>query len=236
VKTTLINLLKLAEIDSKIDQLIEKQKEIPQLLLQLETEMSTLNHQNTNKAKEVKDLETSKTQIQSFLLEKKAWVEEREGKSKELKTNKEYQASLKEVSFAKKEIFDKENALNGILQKVEEAQKASQEISELMGSRLEEINSKIAESKSQLERLESLIDSERQNRGAILSEVSEKVLHHYEHIMRRTFPAVSKIEKGVCTECGTRVAPQMLNQIHVAQEIQYCSRCKRILYLEELLM
>lgn len=236
MKTTLIHLLKLAEIDSKIDQLIDKQKEIPQTIIQLEAEIGTLNHQNTSKAKEVKDLEASKTQIQSFLLEKKAWAEEREGKSKELKTNKEYQASLKEVSFAKKEIFDKENALSAILQRFEEAQKAAQEISEQMGPRLEEINAKIAEFKSQLERLESLIDSERQSRGVILSEVSEKVLHHYEHIMRRTFPAISKIEKGVCTECGTRVAPQLLNQIHVAQEIQYCSRCKRILYMEELLM
>lgn len=235
MKTTLITLLKLAEIDSKIDQLIEKQREIPQSILQLETEIAALNHQNTSKSAEVKNLESNKTNIQSFLQEKKTWVEEREGKSKELKTNKEYQASLKEVSFAKKEIFDRENELNVILQKYEAAQKAAQEISEQMGPRLEVISTQITEFKSQLERLEALIDSERQNRGVVLSEVSEEILHHYEHIMRRTFPAISKIEKGVCTECGTRVAPQLLNQIHVAKEVQYCSRCRRILYLEELL-
>lgn len=236
MKPTLKNLLKLAEVDSKIDQLIEKQREFPNFILQLEAEIAALNNQNASKAKEVKDLEARKTQIQSFLQEKKAWVEEREGKSKELKTNKEYQASLKEVSFAKKEIFDRENELTVVLQKFEEAQKTAQEISEQMGPRLEEITIKINEFKSQLERLESLIDAQRQDRGVILGEISKKVLHHYEHIIIRTFPAISRIEKGVCTECGTRVAPQLVNQIHVAQEIQYCSRCKRILYMEELLM
>ena len=72
-------------------------------------------------------------------------------------------------------------------------------------------------------------------RTELASNITDKTcLKHYEHIFRRAVPAISRLEGNICTECGTKVLPQSINMLKVGQQMQYCSRCKRILYIESL--
>ena len=78
MKPTLLALLRLAEVDNKIDQIIKEQRDIPALVKEISTEIITRQKEVNEKKGHLAELQAQQKTINEFLTEKKVWVEDRE--------------------------------------------------------------------------------------------------------------------------------------------------------------
>jgi len=234
VKDTLISLLNLSEIDKQIHYILDQQREIPIINQELNFEINTLEEEINKLKGDVNEAETLKKDLSSSIQIKTEWIKDREEKINELKTQKEYQAAQKEMTAAKKEIKEKEAQLNELGPKLESLSTEFLTTSEKNEPKIEELKKIISENNTKLNSVSSSLDEQKQKKEEILATITDQnTLLHYNHILKRAVPALSKLDHGICTECGTRVLPKITNLLKVGQSIQYCPRCKRILYLEE---
>ncbi len=236
MKTILTTLLRLAEIDNSIDQLIDEQIEIPQNIKAVQADIAGLQKQLNDRQNELTSAETLKKECETFVTEKNQWLKDRETRLNEIATSKEYQAAQKEVSIAKKEIKDKETLAQSLSSKLDLLNVDFKSITESNTPKIAELTTLITEQTARLDRLESLIGELNTKRAVVLKDVTnQQVLNSYDLIHKRTQPAMAKADDGNCAECGTRILPQTLNLLKIGDHVYNCTRCKRILYLEELL-
>lgn len=233
MKPTLLALLRLAEVDNKIDHIVKEQREIPALVKEISTEIIARQKEVNEKKGRLAELQAQQKTINDFLMEKKTWVEDREKRINELKTNKEYQATLREISNAKRDIKSNEEALAALLPQIEEATQTAGGGTEESEQKIEALKLSIQDYKTRFDAIRDILSEEKRAREVLARDVTDKkLLAHYEQIHKRVSPVLSKANDGVCCECGTRILPQAFNLLSVGETIQTCNGCKRILYLE----
>lgn len=234
MKQTLQALLRLAEVDNKIDLITKEQREIPSLVKEISTEIIALQQDTKDKEQRLQELQNNQKTINEFITEKTAWAVDREQRMNELKTNKEYQATLRETSNAKRDIKINSEALQALLPQLEEATKDYETAVQNNTPRLEDLKAQITEYKKRFDGVKDVVAAERKVREQFAKEVAnQKILNHYENIHKRVSPVLAKAQDGVCCECGTRILPQVFNLLTMGETVQTCYGCKRILYVEE---
>ncbi|MBF0104635.1 MAG: hypothetical protein HQM16_04835 [Deltaproteobacteria bacterium] len=237
MKETLLSLLKLAEIDGRINKLKDEQDEIPRQVKDDSQDIITRQDLIEKTSRDITEKELTKKTLTDFIQEKNQWVTSREDLVKDIKTNKEYQAALKEVATAKKEIKDKETALQGLVPDLEAKVTELAKIKDENTPIIDTLKSKILQYKLRFEDLKLELAKTRQERSEAKKNITNKdILNYYEKIHTRIEPAIAKVDNNcICTECGTHLLPQTYNLVAVGKEIQTCNGCKRIIYIEEIL-
>lgn len=236
VKESMPALLKLSDIDVNINQLNDKETEIPQIIRQIESDVKGLQGGIDDKLRQLAHLQGLKKANEDFISEKKTWMENREPFLKALKTNKEYQLALKEASVAKKEISDRETQLLDLYNKIIEAQRIADETKAKNEPKIAECQNLIAEHNRQLAEMGDRIAAEKAVRRELATGIEGHLLEVYEKALIRGTPAVSLALAGNCNECSTRLPPQIANMVCQGKDIILCPRCKRILYAEDTLL
>lgn len=236
MKNALAMLVKLAEVDAALDGLTISKDEIPQKNQELEAAIAKLERETSHMRGEQARLEKYNLESTEFIREKKEWIPARELMVKSLKTNKEYQAAVKEVTQAKKEIGDRELQVELNLTKIESLKQNADGAVSANQEKTDELKAVIAKNTEILAGLDSQIAELLRSRDGLVKEMDAAALTRYNHIRKRVTPAVSKVDNRICSECSTMVPPQLYNQIHAAKEIFPCPRCRRILYVEATLM
>lgn len=228
-------LLRLSEIDTAIEELEESRSLIPATIQELENKIATLTAEIKSAEDKKIELETSRRDSQGMIQEKKNWIESREGMVKDLKTNKEYHAALKEVATAKKEVSDRETQINTFDIQILDVTQKIETLKASHGPQIEAIQVQIQEQKKAYNDLTPDLEDKKKSRGGIAVEIDAKALMLYDQLRTRVSPAIAKAENTTCTECGTRIQPQLFNRLFTTSELLNCPRCKRILYVEEVL-
>ncbi len=185
-------------------------------------------------AEEIAVLESDKRELVTARTLEQENIARSEGRLPQIKTQKEYVAVLKEVDTAKKlakELQDKIDAKNEALSSLQ-ADKAEkdEELAQATGqadARAAEIDQSMASVNEQLDGME-------QQRKTLLSELPIRLRKRYELLMsRREGVAVVEASNGACLGCHMHLPPQLFNSLFVAQEIQSCPHCNRLLYVTE---
>lgn len=227
--------LRLSEIDTAIQDLEESREFIPEEINELEKKIQTLENEVKSASNKKSDLEVSRRDCQSMIQEKQAWIESREGMVKDIKTNKEYHAALKEVSTAKKEVSDRETQITTLdVQILDVAQKV-ETLTASSTPQIEALHVQIQEKKKVYDDLTPDLEDKKKIRSGIVVEIDAKAMAFYEQVRTRVTPVIAKAENTTCTECGSRIQPQLFNQLFTTKDLLSCPRCKRILYVEEVL-
>jgi len=237
VNETLQTLLNLSELDKTLHHLLDDQHGIPKKNQELSSKIALLEKEVSAKKADLTEAENLKKDLESSIQIKTTWLADREGRINDLKTQKEYQASQKEISAAKKEIKEKEHKLQELGPKLDKLTTEYMTLTEKNEPEITKIKDQIMENKKRLSSLDANIKEQTNKRDDVKKHVTnQKALHRYEHVLRKANPALAKIDdNSICSECGTKVLPQVVNLIKVGTTIQCCARCKRILYLEEIL-
>lgn len=157
-----------------------------------------------------------------------------ESRLPQIKTQKEYVAVLKEVDTAKKlakelteqiEAKDKELAALG-------ADKAEKE-EELTGL-TDKVEAKRNAIGTELAGVEAKLEAMTDRREALLAQLPTRLRKRYQLLLdRRDGLAVVEARGGACLGCHMHLPPQQFNTLYVAEEVQSCPQCNRLLYIEE---
>lgn len=154
-------------------------------------------------------------------------------KQADVKTNKEYEALLKEIDVMNAKIGNIEEEIIGTLDEIEKAQ------AQLMTSEAEHKESlrKYEQRKKELENISSELEADLADLNVIQQTLKNSlppdVVKKYEAIkVMHSGLAVSPVIKGVCHGCFMNIPPQLNNELMGSTTITLCPRCNRIIFFQ----
>ena len=164
---------------------------------------------------------------------------ERISKSKEklrsVKTNKEYQSSLKEIEDLEAINSKIEDEMLEFLDHIESTEKKLGDVKSDYSAKLEQANAEKTEileeadqGKKELTELNARRDDI--SRG-IESELLKKFIETKGKQVNRI--AIAAVSDAVCQGCNMNIPPQMYNELHRFDSLQYCPNCQRIVYVDD---
>lgn len=234
LKTQMISLVKLQELDSEIHVLENEKAASPQKIKTLEDAFEFKKQDLVVLENKSLDLQKQRKEKELELATNAEGVKKLSGQLFSLKTNKEFQLMQQQIADAK---ADGAVIEEKILIFFEEADKIKAQIDlknlELKGE--ENIFSqqkKLVESRN--EEIKGRLSQLDAQRKQIIPDIDQKILQVYERILHsRDGLAMVAVKDNSCGGCHMLVPPQVINLIRMYERIITCEVCNRILYIKE---
>jgi predicted nucleic acid-binding Zn-ribbon protein len=227
-------LIRLQETDSSIQNLIRKLEELPiklkkvrepfeKKLAFVQEEKNRLDNLSKERRLKEQELENMEERIRRM-----------KAKTGDIKTNKEYQAFLKEIAASEDE-----------KSRYEEEVLTAMEAIDTLKKQLSKDNSELEDLKKALQGKEQIIEQESDtvNKGLeelnarrqqVISMIDKDVYTTYTNMYNlRGGLAVARVQNETCMGCNLNIPPQLYNDAKKNEKILLCSQCKRILYYQE---
>ena len=157
-----------------------------------------------------------------------------QAKLRSVKTNKEYQSLLKEIEDVKVKNSKIEDEMIECLDRMDDAEKEilskKHEYSLLSEQIKGEKGSVVQEAEQSKKRLGEL-DTDWKG---VSSKIDSELLKKYVLIKERIKGglAVVPVKDAVCHGCNVNLPPQLYNELHRCDTLQFCPNCQRIIYWE----
>lgn len=222
------------KIESMIMEGEQKLLQAPRRLKQMEDELGAVREKIEKEKEIIEELEKERRKKEKELEVEKDKIKKLEVRLYDVKTNKEYQALLKEIESAKEANDRTEEDVLVLMDKVEDLKK------DFEGST---VQLKKLEKESEIERAE--IEKETRSMGEViakltterdnlLSVVSENLRTIYGILReKRGGVAVTNVKHGVCLGCNMNIPPQLFIEVTKNKQLIQCPSCNRILYFRE---
>jgi hypothetical protein len=222
------------KIETQIMEGEQKLLQAPKRLKQMEEELLALR-QKIDKEKEIIDeLEKERRKKEKELEGEKEKIKKLEVRLYDVKTNKEYQALLKEIEAAKEANDRTEEDVLVLMDKVEDLRKDN-ENSSVHLKQLEQVSqAERAVIEKEIRSMDEIIANLTRERDNLLSVVSENLRNIYGILReRRGGIAVTNVKNGVCLGCNMNIPPQLFIEVTKNKTLIQCPSCNRILFFQE---
>lgn len=156
-------------------------------------------------------------------------IKERETKLYAIKTNKEYQAVLKEIAEGKKANREREDRILKLMEAAEAAAKEITQLSSVAADKEIECQAAAKTLEEEAARLEREQAVKRAEREGIVIGLSPEVLRQYEFVRQRYPDTVAEVALGICQGCFMRLPPQQFIELQRWETLTQCPSCHRIL-------
>lgn len=234
LKTQIIGLVKLQELDSEIYALGNEKAAKPQEIKAIEAAFELKKQGLAELEKKSLDLQKQRKEKELELAANGEGVKKLSSQLFSLKTNKEFQTMQQQIADAKADgsvieekilvYFEESDKIKTQIDaenlKLKDEEKVFSQQKKAVELRIEEINSRISQ-----------LDAQRQQ---IIPGIDPKMLHEYEKILHsRDGLAMVTVKDNSCGGCHMLVPPQVINLIKMYDRIITCEVCNRILYINE---
>ena len=233
MKEEIQRIFELAQRDLKIHALLVDRESLQQAQAGLDQSLAAKRVELETKTGQFKGVEKKRIDAEGEVQLTTSRVKEFEGKLNQIKTNKEYQAALKEVAQLRKEIKDKEDVVLQAMTELEALKKDVDTLSTESQAQEIEIGKQRQEIILQERDLAQKLETLQQERAQLLPLIDAPLLSQYERIRRHRPQAVAMVEQGACQGCYVRIPPQMLNEIRKGLVVHPCPSCSRLLFMVE---
>jgi hypothetical protein len=192
-------------------------------------------HDKVVKEKEIlEELEKDRKRKEKELEMEKEKIKKFESKLYEVKTNKEYQALLKEIETAKQTNDKEEEEIIEIMVKVEDLKKDFESTSKLLKEKEKVAEAEKKKLLSEMDSIDKTIVDLKQQRDNLLSVVDKTLRETYSMLIsRRGGTAVVNVKNGVCLGCFMNIPPQLFIEVTKNSRLILCPSCNRIFYFTE---
>jgi len=234
LKTQILSLVKLQELDSEIYALGIEKAAKPQEIKAIDAAFELKKQNLVVLEKKSLDLQKTRKEKELELATNAEGVKKLSGQLFSLKTNKEFQTMQQQIADAK---ADGSVIEEKILMFFEESDKVKAEIDaenlklkdeeKNFGQQKKAVQDRITEIQERLNQLDA-------QRKQALADVEPKILAEYERILHsRSGLALAAVRADSCGGCHMFVPPQVINLIKMYEHIITCENCNRILYIKE---
>jgi predicted nucleic acid-binding Zn-ribbon protein len=152
-----------------------------------------------------------------------------------VKTNKEYQSSLKEIDDIKSASSKLEDEMLAVLEDIEEAEK-------VLKDREQHYTDFADEAKQEKASIEKDADHRKKKLLALESAYADViggldgsllVLYNRVKAKQADRVAIAAVLDAVCQGCHMNIPPQVYNELQRCDKLRYCPSCDRIIYWQE---
>jgi predicted nucleic acid-binding Zn-ribbon protein len=209
---------KIRNVDQRLEKLDDRLRDFKQVIEEQESVINELNQK-------YRDYETDVRMNLDA-------IKKSEAKLSSVKTNKEYQAFLKEIDDIKEKNSKLEDDMIDFLDRIEEAENTlnakKAEYSELqtrLNNEKETIQKETEEGKRQLEDLDEQFKTVAAGIDAALLATYNKV-----KALQNNAIGIVAVTDAVCQGCNMNIPPQMYNELQRGDGLKKCPICDRIIY------
>jgi uncharacterized protein len=234
LKSQLNILLQLQSIDSQIYSLNEQKttrpKEIEILKLAFEEKKKHL----AELEKIALDLQKAKKDAEMELGSKEEGVKKLQGQLYSLKTNKEYNTMLQQISDSKADASRVEDKILEVMEKIETSRKDLEAEKGRLSQEEKVFNEQKKKVEDQLKEIDEKLSQLDVQRKRIVPEIDKKIIGQYERILsNRDGLAIVEVKNDICMGCNMLVPAQVINLIKMYDRMVTCEVCNRILFLND---
>jgi predicted nucleic acid-binding Zn-ribbon protein len=150
----------------------------------------------------------------------------------EVKTNKEYQATLKEIDDIRAGISTIEDEMLGLLEIIEAAEADLAEKRETFACRKEDLAVEAAAVEQAMADDRRRIDAACADREHLARQVAPELMAIYlkAQAQQRDGKAVAGVLNAVCQGCHMNIPPQLYNELQRQDDLKICPLCQRIIF------
>jgi len=224
-------LVKLQEIDSKLDEILKVRGALPDEVRDLEDEIAGYQTRVEKHNAELDELNQEIVDKKTAIKESEALIAKYNEQQMNVRNNREYDAITKEMELQALEIQINEKRIKEAYSKIEAKKEEIEGTKHLLDERSKDLVSK----KSELEIIAAESEEEEKKlndtRLKAIRKVEERLLLSYEKIREnaRNGLAVVRVKRDACGGCFNIVPPQRQADIKDKKKIIVCEHCGRIL-------
>lgn len=234
--TVLQKLLELQSVDVRLNEVRAQLAKFPKKLADADARTASAKAElEQSKAAQLASFKDRK----KYELDVEAWkdrVRKYRDQTSQVKTNEAYKALQHEVQMAEDEIAKAEDRLLEQMVAGEEYDRRIKRAEAALKDVEAEVrvqHATIEENKAAAEKSLAEFTGER---AAVVAEIPENLLDHYERIARKhNGVALAEVRDEKCGACGMRVRPHVFQEMRRlgSDEMFHCETCTRILYYIE---
>jgi predicted nucleic acid-binding Zn-ribbon protein len=225
------NLVKLQEVEIETASVQARLAGFPRLLTDLDARLKASESAVTLEAGRLSKIQQAYRVQEADAKEIQTRILKSEEKLRSVKTNKEYQSSLKEIDDLKRSLSAVEDRMIAHLDEMDqvEASVATKENEvKLLSREIEEEKEKIRQSafstQEQLDRLNA-------ERAKIIAVIDPDLLKIYETVKQNSGGvAIAVVKNAVCLGCHVNLPPQMFHDLLHFDKLLVCPHCERLIY------
>lgn len=223
----------LQEIDLALHNLQQALDALPAKLRELEATSAAAKAELGALRGEFIQVEKSKRDDEMELAVSVERLRLREAKLYAIKTNREYQAALKEVSEGKRTNREREDR---ILQAMERIESLSKKITQLEKESADKETACQAE-RAAVEKRDAEIRGEMAGdevrRPDVAARLDKAIRRKYDLVRKRYAMVVAEVGGGICQGCSRRIPQQLFNEMLRRTDIKVCPNCQRLIFVVE---
>lgn len=228
-------LVNLQNIESAASVLTAELDMVPQKLEALDAELKAYEKGIENESVQLDTLKKEYREFEADIQMNLSQIKKSQDKLRSVKTNKEYQSSLKEIEDVENKSSLIEDEMIRCLEQMEVAEKviASRkeefiEFNDLIRNEIIFTEQKAAQNKKKLSELEI-------EREKVSLRVKPELVEKYTFVKNKVKgAAVAAVSGAICQGCNLNIPPQMYNDLQRSNTLNFCPHCQRIIYWKEM--
>lgn len=233
LKSELARLVSLQEHDLRLHSLSEHLTQLPERRKAITVEVDAIQAEIAELTATKAAQEVEKRDLEGEVALATEHLKTFESKLYAIKTNKEYQAALKEIAEIKKSTKEKDDRCLQLMEALDaETQKLTQ-LSAALADKQIQVAAAVAELDQEASaRTEEHRTCETELRAAEAL-VAPEVMRVYRVVRSKYIDALAPVEGGICGGCRMKVQPQLAIELQRFTKLCQCPSCHRILVVAE---
>lgn len=227
-------LCEMQKLDTRLIEHERKRAQAPKRLAEIEEDLQKAKDKMAKEKEIIEELDKERRRKETELDSEKERIKKVQSKLYEIKTNKEYQAVLKETEAAQAANDKTEEETILLLERIEELRKDYESSVAYVKKRDKEIDAEKKELEKEMSSLDSVVKKLKKERDALLSRVGGEAKARYKVLMeKRSGVAVVNVKNGICLGCYMNIPPQLFIEVTRNARLITCPSCNRIFYYQE---
>lgn len=225
-------LRELQELDQERRNLAQQRQLLEEESGRLQSAVERIQEMADSLAATIAERQEERKELTGRLEHERGLVTRSESRLPQIKTQREYLAVLKEVDTAKKQVKDLNDLIAGKDGELEALLADKAEKDSELGALVEQTAARQQEIDTALAAIDAGLGEQGRQREALTGQLPVALRKRYDMLIeRRNGLAVVEARGGACLGCHMHLPPQLFNRLFVAQEVQNCPHCNRLLFL-----
>ncbi len=234
MKEQLDLLWELQKIDLTLQEIRKERERYPREMERLDEKQGIEKERVKQEREKIESLEKERRQKEGHLGLEQEKVKRAEGKMFEVKTNKEYQALLKEIEVIKESNSREEEEILRLMDEIEEVKKDLSKREKEMAATLGKIDAEKGVIQTGISESEVLWKRESARRESLSKQLDSSLFRLYSTLReKRQGIGMVAVKRETCQGCFVNVPPQMFIEVQKNNALVRCPNCNRILYWED---
>ena len=231
----IVTLVKLQKIDSEAQKLESFLKGIPDRIGVLDERLDKFVHGVEEDENVISELNKKYRTYESDVQMNLGKIQKSNEKLRSVKTNKEYQSSLKEIEDIKLKNSKIEDEMLEFLEQIEGAEKGLNERKRRHSQIIDDTNREKDSIKRDTEQCEQKLAQLESDRKAVTIALDSTILDIFYRVKAKQSDgvAIAEVKDAVCQGCNLNIPPQMYIDLQHRNSLKNCPSCERIIYWED---